>query len=71
MADPELAGMELLKHATQSWTPRAHVNGDLIGSTDVLAIVERQACHLDTWMINPSFRDNYPEFANCRIVYAS
>jgi hypothetical protein len=71
MTDPELAGMELLKHAAQSWTPRAHVNGDLIGSTDVLAIVEHQACHLDTWLIYPSFRDKCPEFANCRIVYAN
>lgn len=68
MTDPSHIGTELLQHLSYSWSPTAHITGDLIGSTDVLKIIEHQACQAETWKVDPSFQKKYPQFASCRFV---
>ncbi|KAH7019646.1 hypothetical protein EDB80DRAFT_701247 [Ilyonectria destructans] len=64
-ADPEHIGMELLMHMSRNWVPTAYVTGDLIGSTDIFAIIERQSCRLGSWKVDRSFRDKHKQFINC------
>ncbi|GJC86494.1 hypothetical protein ColLi_09332 [Colletotrichum liriopes] len=59
--------IELLRHMIndKGWSPTAHVTGSLIGSTDVLGIIQHQACQPDMWKIDPSFLKKFPQFADC------
>ncbi|KAG4277676.1 hypothetical protein FPRO04_14054 [Fusarium proliferatum] len=52
--DPEYIGHELMRHMSVEWRPFDHVTGDLIGSTDIFAIIEAQACKWESWKVDKS-----------------
>ncbi|PKY03188.1 hypothetical protein P168DRAFT_328252 [Aspergillus campestris IBT 28561] len=41
--------------------------GDLIGSTDVFAMIEHQAQRMETWKVDRRFQEKYSQFADCRL----
>ena len=64
--DPGTTGLGIVQYLNSNWSPVAGVDGDLIGSTDVLAVIQRQAGSLDTWQLSPRFEEKNPQFAHCR-----
>lgn len=65
--DPEQVGAELLQHLRPNWSAELHATGDLIGSMDVLAIIEKQATNIEFWKVDKGFLKKYPQYAHCEI----
>lgn len=65
--DPEQVGIELLQHLRPNWSADAHTTGDMIGSLEVLAIIERQATNIEFWKVDKGFLKKYPQYAHCEI----
>ncbi|PLN81946.1 hypothetical protein BDW42DRAFT_86426 [Aspergillus taichungensis] len=65
--DPERIGIELLEHMDTTWSPTTRDRGDLIGSTDVFAMIEHQAQKLKTWKVDRRFQEKYAQFADCQL----
>lgn len=63
--DPEHIGMELMLHMSRNWVPGASVTGELIGSTDVFAVIEHQSCKLEFWKVDKTFKGKHKQFENC------
>ncbi|RKK06691.1 hypothetical protein BFJ68_g16548 [Fusarium oxysporum] len=63
--DPEYIGHELMRHMSVEWRPFDHVTGDLIGSTDIFAIIEAQACKWESWKVDKRFTEKHRRFVHC------
>ena len=49
------------------WSPTTRDRGDLIGSTDVFAMIEHQAQKMETWKVDRRFQEKYAQFADCQL----
>lgn len=65
--DPERIGAELIEHMNTTWSPTTRDRGDLIGSTDVFAMIEHQAQRMETWKVDRRFQEKYAQFADCQL----
>ncbi|PLB41238.1 bZIP transcription factor [Aspergillus candidus] len=65
--DPERIGIELIEHMDTTWSPTTRDRGDLIGSTDVFAMIEHQAQRMETWKVDRRFQEKYAQFADCQL----
>ena len=45
------------------------MEGESIGRTDVLSVIERQACNIDAWKISRKFGELHPQFAHCQLSH--
>ncbi|OJJ01768.1 hypothetical protein ASPVEDRAFT_83296 [Aspergillus versicolor CBS 583.65] len=66
--DPERIGIEALEHMSRTsctWSPTVQGCSDLIGSTDVLSIIERQSQRMEMWKVDCRFKEKYLQFADC------